>query len=65
MAYKPSNAGTQAFLTTTNLGGTTLNGALSDSATTITVVSTADFASSGNIRIEDEIISYTGTTATT
>jgi hypothetical protein len=65
MAYKPSNAGTQAFLTTSNLGGTTLNGLLSDSATTITVVSTADFASSGNIRIEDEIISYTGTTATT
>lgn len=56
----------------TNLGGadwddgiTSLDGAITDSDTTITVLSTTDFESIGNIKIEDELISYTGTTATT
>ena len=44
---------------------TTLNGSLTDSATTITVVSTADFATSGVLFILGEQVSYTGTTSTT
>ena len=43
----------------------TLNGAINDSVTTITVDSTTGFAASGSIQIESEWISYTGTTATT
>jgi len=38
---------------------------LSATATTVTVDSAANFASSGYIKIEDEIIEYTGTTSTT
>lgn len=38
---------------------------LSATATTVTVDSTANFASSGYIKINDEIIEYTGTTSTT
>ena len=44
---------------------TTLDGALTDSATTITVVSTTDFASSGTLFVGNEQITYTGTTSTT
>jgi hypothetical protein len=44
---------------------TTLNGALNDSATTITVVSTTGFAASGAIGIDGEYITYSGVTATT
>ncbi len=44
---------------------TTLDGALTDSATTITVASTTGFDSSGTIFIENEQITYTGTTSTT
>ena len=44
---------------------TTLDGALTDSATTITVASTTDFGSSGTIFIGNEQITYTGTTSTT
>ena len=44
---------------------TTLNGSLSDSATTITVVSTSGFATSGVLFILGEQVSYTGTTSTT
>ena len=44
---------------------TTLDGALIDSATTITVASTTDFASSGTLFIGNEQITYTGTTSTT
>jgi len=47
-------------------GGTTnLNGALNDSATTITVNSTSGFPSAGKIYVEIELISYTGKTGTT
>lgn len=46
-------------------GSTTLNGAIDDSVTTITVVSTASFKSAGYIYIDSELISYTGTTGTT
>lgn len=44
---------------------TTLNGALSASATTITVASTTGFEDSGRIIIDSEIISYTNKTSTT
>lgn len=42
-----------------------LNAALTDSATTVTVVSTTGFSATGTVRIETELITYTGTTATT
>lgn len=42
-----------------------LNGAITDSATTITVDDTTGFSSTGTIRIESEDITYTGKTATT
>lgn len=44
---------------------TTLNGALTAAATTITVTSTSSFQSQGRILIDSEVISYTGKTATT
>jgi hypothetical protein len=44
---------------------TTLNGAINNSVTTITVVSTAGFLTAGQIRIESEVITYTGITSTT
>ena len=44
---------------------TTLNGGLTNNATTITVVSTAGFFAAGNIQIENETITYTGITNTT
>lgn len=43
---------------------TKLNGSITKSATTIPVVSTADFPEQGRIRIDDEEIKYTGKTAT-
>jgi len=51
--------------TTTISATTTLNGALNDSATTITVVSTTGFAASGAIGINGEYITYSGKTPTT
>lgn len=51
---------------TDNIGGsTTLDGSINDTVTTLTVVSTAQFPSSGIIKIENEFISYTSTTGTT
>ena len=44
---------------------TTLNGSLSSSATTITVISTTGFAASGAIGIGGEYITYSGKTGTT
>jgi len=44
---------------------TTLNGSLTDSATTITVVSTTGFSSTGTLVIASENVTYTGTTSTT
>jgi hypothetical protein len=44
---------------------TTLNGALNNSATTITVISTTGFAAAGAIGINGEYITYSGKTATT
>lgn len=46
-------------------GITNLDGAINDSATTITVDSTATFKDSGTIKIDDEYINYTGKTDTT
>lgn len=43
---------------------TTLNGALSATATSITVVSTSGFSPSGRIIIDSEVISYTNTSST-
>ena len=51
--------------TTTISATTTLNGALNSTATTITVVSTTDFAASGAIGINGEYITYSGKTGTT
>ncbi len=48
-----------------NNARTVLNGAINSSATTITVVSTAMFPSSGSLTIDNEIIYYTGKTSTT
>ena len=42
-----------------------LNGSLNDSATTITVDSASSFDSTGTIYIENEQITYTGTSSTT
>jgi hypothetical protein len=44
---------------------TTLNGAINNSVTTITVAGTAQFVSAGTIQIDSEQITYTGTTGTT
>jgi len=44
---------------------TTLNGGINNSVTTITVVSTAGFPTAGELRIESEVITYTGKTPTT
>jgi hypothetical protein len=44
---------------------TTLNGGINNSVTTITVVSTAGFPTTGQIRIESEVVTYTGITSTT
>lgn len=44
---------------------TTLNGALTSSATTITVVSTSGFGTQGRVVIDDEVVSYTGISSTT
>jgi len=46
-------------------GSTLLNGALTSTATSVTVDSTTGFASSGSIFIGNEWISYTSTTSTT
>jgi hypothetical protein len=51
--------------TTTISAFTTLDGSLSSSATTITVVSTTGFAASGAIGIGGEYITYSGKTGTT
>ena len=46
--------------------GTTLTATLAQNNTTsMSVVSTTDFASSGNVLVGDEVITYTGKTATT
>ena len=39
---------------------TTLNGAITDSDTTITLTDASSFSSSGSVRIENEIITYSG-----
>jgi hypothetical protein len=44
---------------------TTLNGGINNSVTTITVVSTAGFPTTGELRITSEVITYTGKTPTT
>lgn len=66
MAIYPGSAATTGNLyDARNNANTTLNGAISDSATTITVVSTTLFPSTGLVSIENEVISYTGKTGTT
>lgn len=53
------------LLTAKNNINTTLVGAHTDVVTTITVVSTTGFPTAGDITIGSEVITYTGTTATT
>ena len=52
---------------TVNAGAanTTLNGAITNSATTVTVNSTTEFPTAGTLVIGSENISYTGSTSTT
>jgi hypothetical protein len=50
---------------TSDVTNTLLNGALSNSATTITADSVALFPSAGTIKLDDEIITYTGKTGST
>ena len=47
-----------------NNAQTTLNGALTANATTVAVISTALFANTGCFAVDNELISYTGKTAT-
>lgn len=58
----PITLGTGSFTVSTP---TYLTAAVTISATTITVASTSSFPSSGKIRIDAEVLTYTGTTATT
>ena len=60
--YLNASSGTQALVLPTS---TNLDGALTAIDTTITVDSTTNFTASGVITIENEKISYTGTTPTT
>lgn len=62
MAIRNTNLGGTDWSTS---GTTQLNGSINDSVTTITVDSTSTFKSSGIIKIDNEVITYTGTTATT
>ena len=57
--------GTDRRLTGTVGAKTTLNGAINNSVTTITVADTTHFPASGEIIIESERITYTGKTGTT
>jgi hypothetical protein len=50
------------FYPTTSVGSRELNGAITDSATTITVNSTGGYTQSGSIQIGGEVIDYTGKT---
>jgi len=52
-------------LTLVDATNSTLNGALNGTATTITITSTTSYATSGFIKIDNEVISYTGKTGTT
>ena len=61
----PTNGDTYTLLSGTTNNVTTLNGAINDSVTTITVVSTDGFLSTGCILIGTELITYTGVGATT
>ena len=56
------NIGDYVTFTSVTVPGaaTTLNGGINDSVTTITLTSASSFSSSGSVRIEDEIITYTG-----
>jgi len=56
-----------ATTVTVNAGSadTTLNGAITNSATTLTVNSTTEFPTAGTLVIEAEQITYTGSTSTT
>lgn len=65
MANYPTSASTNAnlYIAVNNLR-TSLNGAINNSVTTVTVASTTGFPTAGFISIENEIIAYTGTNAT-
>ena len=48
-----------------DVGNTTLNGALTDAATTMTVLDVTNFPTAGTVRIDNELITYTGKSGTT
>ena len=48
-----------------DVGNTALNGALTNSATTVVVDDQSNFPTAGTIKIDDELITYTGKTSTT
>ena len=48
-----------------DVGNTALNGAISNSAATITCDDVTNFPTAGTVRIDDELITYTGKTGTT
>ena len=48
-----------------NVGDTALNGAITNSATTITCDDVTNFPTASTVRIDDELITYTGKTGTT
>ena len=60
----PDKADGNAISNTTLLGGTFLASGVTDADTTIPVISTADFPAAGTIKVNGEIITYTGKDAT-
>lgn len=60
-----AHGATTGDFVTVDTPSTTLDGSITDSDTTITVVSTTDYVSAGFIWIGDELIEYSGVTATT
>lgn len=65
LAYPTSLDDVISLFETTDSAATTLNGGIDASVTTIIVVSTTLFPSTGSITIESEIIYYTGKSGTT
>lgn len=65
LADQPLGSGTFTVTTSLNPGVTTLNGALTNVAVSMNVFTTVNFPTAGQVAIDQELINYTGTTATT
>jgi hypothetical protein len=67
MTFLPNQLGIKSTVnsSTTNLNGTTLNGAIDSSQTSIILTSVSDFPASGAVMIGTELISYTAITGNT